>query len=252
MKKLGLIGFPLTHSFSKKYFDEKFIKENISDYSYSLYSLEKVEDFTSLLVNEPELIGLNVTYPYKETIIPFLDELDPVAKAVRAVNTIKIEKSGDLIKLVGYNTDVFGFRQSIKPFLEPQHEKALILGTGGAAKAVEYALWDIGVSSYFVSRDKNRLEVENCFSYEELNPFIIESFKLIVNTTPLGMYPNSNESPEIPYEGISKGHLLYDLIYNPEETLFMKKGKEHGAVTINGYSMLCHQADKAWEIWRND
>ena len=249
MKQIGLIGYPLSHSFSKKYFEDKFQRLDIKDYFYELFPIEKIDQFDSLLQQHPQLVGLNVTIPYKELIIPYLNHLDVTAKAVGAVNCIKIEYINETKNLIGYNTDVFGFRQSIKPFLEPQHEKALIIGTGGASKAVEYVLKKIGVECWFVSRDKFETKKLNCFNYDELNDYVIQAFKLIVNTSPVGLYPNINNCPNIPYQFISSGHLLYDLVYNPEETLFMKKGKEHGAVTVNGLSMLYHQADKAWEIW---
>jgi shikimate dehydrogenase len=249
MKQLGLIGFPLTHSFSKKYFEEKFEKLALTGYSYELFPLSTIDELPVLINKIPGLVGLNVTLPYKEQVIPFLTRLDETAAAVGAVNTIAITKRPGKTELVGYNTDIFGFRQSIKPFLEPQHERALIFGTGGASKAVEHVLKQIGVTCFFVSRDKSKFIGSNCFAYEELNEFIISSFKLIVNTSPVGMYPASDYCPQMPYSAVSAGHLLYDLVYNPEETLFLKKGKEQGAVTVNGLSMLYHQADKAWEIW---
>jgi shikimate dehydrogenase len=187
-----------------------------------------------------------VTIPYKETVIDYLNELDPVAEKVGAVNCIKI--SGTSLK--GYNTDVYGFQQSIKPFLESQHSRALILGSGGASKAVAYVLRELGIEFYFVVR--NQLpEMENCFSYLQLNEYIIDAFKLIINTTPVGMYPEINQAPSIPYQFITSSHLLYDLVYNPEETLFLKNGKTRGAVTLNGLSMLHLQAEKSWEIWNS-
>ncbi len=249
MKQLGLIGYPLSHSFSKKYFEDKFQHLALTDYSYEVFPLEKIEELTVLLNQRAQLIGLNVTIPYKEQVIPFLDQLDETAKAVGAVNCIKIETLNGVKKLIGYNTDVFGFRQSIKPFLEPQHERALIIGTGGASKAVEFVLKQIGVECWFMSRDKTESKKPNCLNYDELNQYVVQAFKLIVNTSPVGMYPNTANCPLIPYQYIAPGHLLYDLVYNPEETLFMKKGKEQGAVAVNGLSMLYHQADKAWEIW---
>lgn len=262
-KIFGLIGYPLSHSFSKKYFTEKFEKENIPDCEYNLYPIEDANQFTQLIANNPSFAGLNVTIPFKESIIPFLDELDETAKAVGAVNCIKIESSirYQVSRLIGYNTDIYGFRQSIKPFLETQHERALILGTGGASKAVAYVLKEIGIDCYFVSRNKEK-EARNknqdpiaigsgakTFLYEELNENMINAFKLIVNTTPVGMFPNVNEVPEIPYNFISSSHLLYDLIYNPSETEFLKRGKLQGASTVNGLSMLHQQAEEAWRIW---
>ncbi len=253
----GLIGYPLTHSFSKKYFQEKFQKEQIANCDYQLFPLEKIEELDVILKKYPELLGLNITIPYKESVIPFLTELDETAREVGAVNCIKLvtnEQPGTEKKLIGYNTDVTGFRQSIKPFLETQHQRALILGTGGASKAVHHVLKTIGIDCYFVTRTKiidNQLISKNEFSYEELNEYIISSFKLIINTTPVGMYPNITEAPAIPYEYITSSHLLYDLVYNPEETEFLKKGKKMGASTVNGLSMLHLQAEEAWKIWNH-
>lgn len=258
MSKLyGLIGFPLSHSFSKKYFSEKFVKENSIDCEYTLYPIEDIKQLPQLISDNPALCGLNVTIPYKESVIPYLDELDETAKAVGAVNCIKILR--DEVKaprLIGYNTDVFGFRQSIKPFLEIQHERALILGTGGASKAVAYVLKEIGIECFFVSRHKEQ-EARNktqdsgtkTFLYEELNGNMINAFKLIVNTTPVGMFPHINELPNLPYQFITSLHLLYDLVYNPTETEFLKRGKLQGASTVNGLSMLHQQAEEAWRIW---
>lgn len=240
----GLIGYPLSHSFSKKYFTEKFEKENISDSEYHAFPIEKIELLTQLIKDNPSLKGLSVTIPYKESVIPFLDELDPTAKKIGAVNCIKITNG----KLIGYNTDAFGFRQSIKPFLESQHERALILGTGGASKAVEYVLKEIGINCFFVTRNKT---AENQFTYEEVNDNMLNAFKLIVNATPLGMFPNVDASPPIPYQFITSAHLLYDLVYNPAETEFLKQGKSKGATIVNGFSMLQHQAEEAWRIWQS-
>ena len=251
MRQFGLIGYPLSHSFSKKYFTEKFKRESI-DAAYELYPIREVSEITGLLKANPNLCGLNVTIPHKETILPYLNELDETAKAVGAVNCIKINSSDSRLKtqdlrLTGYNTDVFGFRQSIKPFLESHHEKALILGTGGGSKAVAYVLKEIGIECFFVSREKN--EKANYLTYEEVNEHVINACKLIVNTTPLGMYPNENKFPNIPYQHLSTEHFLYDLVYNPAETEFLKLGKVQGAKTMNGLSMLHLQAEKAWEIW---
>jgi shikimate dehydrogenase len=246
MSKLyGLIGYPLTHSFSKKYFTEKFEKENIADSEYYLFAIDSINQFPQLIKENQNLCGLNVTIPYKESVIPFLDELDETAKKVGAVNCIKFESG----KLKGYNTDFYGFKQSIKPFLENQHERALILGTGGASKAVYHVLKEIGIDCYFVTRDKSTATLKNVFGYEELNEYIFNAFKLIINTTPVGMFPDINHAPKIPYERITSSHLLYDLVYNPIESVFLKLGKEKGALTINGLSMLHQQAEEAWRIW---
>ena len=255
LQSYGLIGYPLSHSFSKKYFTEKFEKENLKDHEYNLFPIEQIEQFPELIKKHTSLKGLNVTIPYKESVIPFLDELNETAKEIGAVNCIKIENDKETEsgkRLIGYNTDAFGFRQSIKPFLETQHEKALILGTGGASKAVHYVLKTIGIDCYFVTRTKiidNQLITKNEFSYEELNEYVISAFKLIVNTTPLGTYPQVAEAPNIPYEFLTPAHLLYDLVYNPAETEFLKRGKKMGASTINGLSMLHQQAEEAWRIW---
>ncbi|MBK6276450.1 MAG: shikimate dehydrogenase [Saprospirales bacterium] len=243
MKQFGLIGYPLSHSFSKGYFAEKFAKENIVDCKYDVFPLEKIEDFVELCNDKKNLIGLNVTIPYKEKIIPFLDELDETAANIGAVNTIKFSNG----KEIGYNSDAYGFEMSLKPLLKQHHTKALILGTGGASKAVEYVLRKLGISFQYVSRNKN----EKAISYEELNEAIIQHSKLIINTTPIGMYPNIDTAPDIPYNFITDKHLLYDLIYNPEETLFLKKGKEKGAQTKNGLEMLYLQAERSWEIWNS-
>jgi shikimate dehydrogenase len=249
-KTYGLIGYPLTHSFSKKHFTEKFEKENITDCEYNLYSLSTIHQLPQMLKDNPQIKGLNVTIPYKESVMPFLNELDPIAKAIGAVNCIKVDQgSNDQVKLIGYNTDVFGFRQSIKPFLEKRHERALILGTGGASKAVAYVLKEIGLDCYFITRHKTHSSGPNTFLYDELNEYMLNAIKLVVNTTPVGMFPNVKEAPAIPYDLITPSHLLYDLVYNPAETEFLRRGKEKGAETINGLSMLQQQAEEAWRIW---
>jgi shikimate dehydrogenase len=243
MNNYGLIGYPLSHSFSENYFAEKFQKEQIQDCSYKAYPISSIEDVIPLISKE-NLSGFNVTIPYKKQIIPFLDSLSEEADRVQAVNTVKVV--GD--KLIGYNTDIYGFQTSIKPFLASYHERALILGTGGASAAVAYVLKQLGIQVFFVSR--SNLDIENGFTYEQLSSEMMAHFKLIVNTTPLGTYPDVDSFPPLPYKGISSEHLLYDLVYNPSETSFMKKGKSQGAVAINGMNMLKLQAERAWEIWR--
>ncbi len=244
----GLIGKSLSHSFSKPYLEEKFIKENKLDSIYSNFDLENLGTLSDIILTH-HLSGLNVTKPFKESIIPFLNELDVTAREIGAVNCVKITWEDNIPFLIGYNTDYYGFAQSIKPFLEPSHQKALILGTGGASKAVNYALKKIGVDVYFVSTgDKKNT---NYFKYSELNEYVLNAFKLIVNCTPLGMYPKIDACPDIPFQFITNEHLLYDVIYNPQETLYLQKGKLQGAVTINGLNMLKLQADKAWEIWHS-
>jgi shikimate dehydrogenase len=247
MNKYGLIGSQLTHSFSKTYFQEKFDKENIIA-SYELFELSNLDNFIAFIENN-SLNGLNVTIPFKQAVIPYLDEIDSVAKESGAVNCIKITIDNGRKTLIGYNTDVYGFKQSIKPFLESKHERALILGAGGASKAVAYVLKEIGIDYLFVSRDP--LGAANTIAYQDLNEYVIKAHKLIINTTPLGMYPNTGTSPDLPYSALTADHLLYDLVYNPEETVFLKKGKEKGAVTMNGLSMLHLQAEKSWEIFNS-
>lgn len=241
----GLIGYPLSHSFSETYFTEKFKRESISDARYQLFPIERIELLPELLKEQPQLKGLNVTIPFKEAVLPFLHQLDPVAEKVKAVNCIRIDEG----RLTGFNTDVFGFKQSIKPFLESHHERALIFGTGGASKAVVHVLEEIGIDCYFVTRDKQTLQGKKGFDYEELNEYVLNAFKLLVNTTPVGMYPTISEFLPLPYEFIGPSHLVYDLIYNPEQTELLKKAKQQGATTLNGLSMLKQQAEEAWRIW---
>lgn len=247
-KIFGLIGYPLTHSFSAKYFADKFEKENIVNHSYDNFEIPSIEDFPSIIKNNPDLVGLNVTIPYKEQILPFLDELDDEAREIGAVNTIRIIKRDGKTILKGYNTDIYGFRETLKPLLQQNHYKALILGTGGAAKAVEYVLKKIGLEVLYVSRNPASA---NEVAYSDLNQEALRNYPVIINSTPLGMYPKVDVCPAIPYEYITKSNLLYDLIYNPSETLFMKKGVEKGANTQNGLGMLKLQAEKAWEIWNS-
>lgn len=246
MDKYGLIGYPLKHSFSIGYFNEKFQAENI-DAEYVNFEIPRIEDFMEVIEENPNLCGLNVTIPYKEQVIPYLDELDKDTAKIGAVNVIKIIRPGKgRIKLVGYNSDIIGFTKSIEPLLQPQHTKALILGTGGASKAVYHGLANLGIRSTFVSRTKKS---DNILTYNELTPEIMQGHTVIVNTTPLGMYPKVDFCPDIPYDQLTPNHLLYDLLYNPSETLFMKKGMERGATVKNGLEMLLLQAFAAWEIW---
>lgn len=242
MINFGLIGKSLSHSFSKTYFEKIFKQKNLKDYFYNNYELETIEQFQKVLLTE-NLKGLNVTNPYKESIIPFLDELSIEAKEIGAVNCINIANG----KTIGYNTDAYGFGQSIKPFLDTTHERALVLGTGGASKAVAYALKKIGVDVFFVTSSVKKNT--NTFFYNEINERMMDAFKLIINTTPLGLFPNVNEAPALPYHLFTNKHLAYDLIYNPEQTQFLKLAKEKVAITINGLSMLHLQAEKSWEIW---
>lgn len=246
MQKYGLLGFPLAHSFSKTYFNQKFEAEKI-DATYVNFAIPDIKEIKQVLKDNPELRGLNVTIPYKTQVMAYLDEVDEEAKLIGAVNVIKFTKGMfGKTKLKGYNSDIIGFKQSIEPLLTDKHHHALILGTGGASKAVFHGLRQLGISSSFVSRTKKNA----CYTYDEITPTIMQEYTVIVNTTPLGMYPNINSYPDIPYGLITPDHLLYDLLYNPDETLFMKKGKEKGAVVKNGLEMLLLQAFAGWEIWQ--
>ena len=246
MKKYGLLGYPLGHSFSRNYFNQKFEAEKI-DAEYLNFEIPEIKEIKNVIKENPELNGLNVTIPYKEQVIPYLDDSDEDARLIGAVNVIKFSKGlFGKVKLKGYNSDIIGFKQSIEPLLKEHHRKALILGTGGASKAVFQGLKQLGVASTFVSRKAK----EYCITYEEITPKVMEQYTVIVNTTPLGMYPNVNACPDIPYDLLTSDHLLYDLLYNPDETLFMRKGKEKGAVVKNGLEMLLLQAFAAWEIWQ--
>ena len=246
MKKYGLLGYPLGHSFSRNYFNQKFEAERI-DAEYLNFEIPEIKEIKNVIKENPELNGLNVTIPYKEQVIPYLDDLAEDARLIGAVNVIKFSKGlFGKVKLKGYNSDIIGFKQSIEPLLKEHHRKALILGTGGASKAVFQGLKQLGVASTFVSRKAK----EYCITYEEITPKVMEQYTVIVNTTPLGMYPNVNACPDIPYDLLTSDHLLYDLLYNPDETLFMRKGKEKGAVVKNGLEMLLLQAFAAWEIWQ--
>lgn len=241
MRLYGLIGYPLSHSFSKKYFSAKFEREGLTDCRYELFPLSSIDALPSLLKEQPDLCGLNVTIPYKEQVLSFLHTENELVWAIRACNCIDIREG----KLSGYNTDVIGFERSLLTQWQPHHQKALILGTGGVSKAVQYILRKMGLSCHYVSRKPGI----NNFSYEQLTPAIMKEYTLIVNTTPLGMYPNITEAPPIPYEALGPDHYLFDMVYNPEQTLFLKMGKDRGAVTRNGADMLEIQADESWKIW---
>lgn len=243
MRKFGLIGKTLVHSFSKKYFTEKFEREDV-DANYELYSMENVDSLRQF-IQEHSLCGLNVTIPYKQDVIPLLDEIDSEAQIVGAVNVIKIKREDEHLCLKGFNTDVVGFRNSLKPLLKPWHTSALVLGTGGASKAVLYVLKNLGIEACCVSRQKHA----GMLTYETLDADVMERNTLIVNTTPLGTFPNVETCPDIPYRLLTEKHLLFDLVYNPEQTLFMKKGLQNGASVKNGYEMLVGQAEASWSIW---
>ena len=242
MPHFGLIGKSLQHSFSKQYFTEKFKKLNLSDNDYELIELPAIDSSFGDLLRSGKYQGLNVTIPYKQEVIPFLDGLSEEAEAIGAVNTISFQEN----KVIGHNTDAYGFHRSIKPFLAYQHERALVLGTGGASKAVIYILKSLGIQYMKVSRNPQAADE---IAYDQLNDNAVNFSRLIINCTPLGTFPKVEEFPNIPYAGISEQHLLVDLIYNPAETQFMAKGKAQGATVLNGYDMLVHQAEKAWEIW---
>lgn len=240
MKRYALIGFPLGHSFSKAYFTEKFEKEQIADCVYENHPLEQIGAVKELL-SERELCGFNVTIPYKEQIIPYLSDLSAEARAIGAVNCVNITPQGP----VGHNTDCYGFTQSLLGLLGPARPDALILGTGGASKAVQYALQTLGISYCIVSRRTT----PELLTYDILNTDTIARYPLIINTTPLGTFPKAEELPPLPYDGIGRGHFLFDLVYNPAQTAFLAEGAKRGAATCNGYGMLIGQAEKSWEIW---
>lgn len=246
-KLYGLIGFPLGHSFSQSYFNSKFKSENI-DAEYRNFELADIGDFMELLGEYPLLNGLNVTIPYKEAVIPYMDKMNDVASGVGAVNVIKFERDGkgELVSLTGYNTDVIGFSNSIKPLLDEERKKALVLGSGGASKAVVYSLHNLGVEPVVVSRKPRK----GVITYADLTPDVMSDHLVVVNTTPLGMYPNIEECPDIPYDLLTPRHLCYDLLYNPDETAFMKRAAAHGAEVKNGLEMLMLQAFASWEIWQ--
>ncbi|NPD80496.1 shikimate dehydrogenase [Prevotella sp. PINT] len=244
MDKYGIIGHPLGHSFSPGFFNEKFRNESI-DAVYEMFDLPQIEAVIEVLTSNPELRGLNVTIPYKQQIMQYLDELSDEAREIGAVNVVRISHENGEMRMKGYNSDVIGFTRSIEPLLEKYHKKALILGTGGASKAVEYGLRKLGLETVKVSR----YERTDTIQYEKVTADVVWEYNVIVNCTPVGMYPNTEECPLLPYEAMDSHTLLYDLIYNPDETLFMKKGREHGAVTKNGLEMLLLQAYASWEFW---
>jgi shikimate dehydrogenase len=259
MKHYGLIGYPLSHSFSKKYFTEKFEKEHITDAVYELYPLENIKDLQDMLDLHPHLCGLNVTVPHKISVLKYLDWIEHDARNAGAVNCIRISAespveaafSGELgikdhdFRLEGFNTDIYGFEMSLTPLLNDRHDHALVLGDGGAARAVKCVLENLGIKYTVVTRKPHG---DNLL-FKDLKPHHIKKHLIIINTTPLGTSPNVDECPPIPYEAITDDHLLYDLVYNPEKTLFLKKGEEQGAEIKNGYEMLILQAEKSWEIW---
>ena len=241
-KRFGLVGKNIDYSFSKKYFTEKFSVALFDDCSYENFDILSISEFSEIISKNPDIKGLNVTIPYKETIIPYLHKLSKNAAQIGAVNVIKITKKGNL---KGCNSDYYGFQKALKPLLEIHHKKALILGTGGAAKAVAFALDKLGILSTFVSREAN----ENTIDYNRINATTFDNYQIIINCTPLGTSPNLKEFPPISYDYFTNKHIAFDLIYNPEETVFLKKAKKKGAIIKNGYDMLVFQAEKSWKIW---
>lgn len=247
MDKYGLIGYPLDHSFSISYFNEKFESEGI-DAVYENFEIPQIDDVKEIIDSNPDLKGFNVTIPYKQQVLKYIKELSPEAKAIGAVNVIRIEHKGNKTVLKGFNSDVIGFTKSIEPILNTYHKKALILGTGGAAKAVQYGLQSLGIETLFVSRTKKK----NAITYEEVTADIVREYNVIVNCTPVGMYPHIDECPKLPYEAMDSHTLLYDLLYNPDETKFLRLGAERGATVKNGLEMLLLQAFVSWEIWNGE
>lgn len=248
MRQFGLIGYPLSHSFSQGYFTEKFLNENEKGLQYTNFPIATINDFNDLWAKDANLIGLNVTIPYKKLVIPFLHHASTVVKKINACNCIRKYNN----ELYGYNTDVIGFEKSLAPFLQTHHTHALILGTGGAAVAVEWVLQKLNIKYLLVSRDNAKTDSsdsDNVISYDALSNDLLGQYTLIINTSPVGMYPNVDDLPSLPYEAITAQHHLYDLIYNPAETLFMKKGLAQGATVQNGLNMLHLQAEESWRIW---
>jgi shikimate dehydrogenase len=244
MRTFGLIGYPLSHSFSKKYFTDKFHSLHLDDCAYHAFEINSIELLPDLIRRNPELIGLNVTRPYKESVMAFLHSTDEIAASTRAVNTIRILRDANETRLSGFNTDAYGFETSVTPYLKNSHRKALILGTGASSRTVAYVFNKLGIEYAFVSRSG----LPSSFSYTDLHARLSE-YQVVVNTTPVGTWPDTNAFPGIPYDALTPDHLLFDLVYNPEESQFLKKGKARGAATLNGFEMLKLQAEKSWEIW---
>lgn len=247
MDKYGLIGYPLGHSFSISYFNEKFQNEGI-DAVYENFEIPQIENLVEVLNVNPELKGLNVTIPYKEKVLNYLDNVSPEARAIGAVNVIKVDHNGNDITLTGYNSDVIGFTKSIEPMLQRYHKKALILGTGGASKAINYGLKSLGLETVYVSR----YERPGTICYKDITPEVVKEYNVIINCTPVGMFPKTDKCPDLPYEAMDSHTILYDLIYNPDETLFMNRGKQYGATVKNGLEMLLLQAFASWDFWNKE
>ena len=247
MKTFGLIGHRLGYSFSKKFFTEKFEKEGLAEHEYVNFELDSIDEFPGIFEKNPNIAGLNCTIPYKQQIMKFMDDINREAAEVGAVNTVKVIRENESLKLVGYNSDVYGFENSLKPMLSDKHKKALILGTGGASKAIKYILAKLGIE--YVSASIEEQLFENEIRYSQIDEKLINEYLIIINATPLGTFPNVDNCADIPYQFITPDHVMFDLVYNPEETLFMKKGKEKGALVKNGLEMLHLQAIRSWEIW---
>jgi shikimate dehydrogenase len=245
MRRFGLIGYPLSHSFSKTYFADKFNREGIADAVYENFPIADIMELQEIFRNHPDLEGLNVTIPYKEAVIPFLHAKDPVVTAVGACNCLKRTAPG---QYTGYNTDTTGFQRSLGEYLQPYHKKAFVLGTGGAAKAVEYVLDLLGIGYTLVSRSPG----PNRIAYAQITEEMMNDTLLVINTTPVGMYPNTGQAPDIPFEFLGSRHYLFDLVYNPEKTLFLQKGEKRGATIKNGWDMLVIQAEESWRIWNEE
>jgi shikimate dehydrogenase len=247
MRKFGLIGYPLGHSFSKKYFTVKFSDEELKGCSYENYPISNIELLPGLVSSEPGLEGLNVTIPYKSEVMRFLNRIDNEAAQVGAVNVIKIDRIEGRVSLNGFNSDITGIHDTLIPFLRPGVKNALVLGTGGGSKAVCFVLKNIGINYTLVSRHRK----PGCIVYSDIDGEMMKSHRLIINTTPLGMYPDVQSRPELDYDKINENHMLFDLIYNPETTTFLRQGQERGATVMNGLRMLIRQAEKSWEIWND-
>jgi shikimate dehydrogenase len=241
--RFGLIGKNISYSFSRAYFTKKFERLGLNNHSYENFDLPRIDDIKALIGDHSKLSGLNVTIPYKQAIIPYLDELDPIAAAIGAVNTIKVSEKG----LKGYNTDAYGFEKALTPLLQEHHNHALILGTGGASKAIAYVLRNLSISYIYVSRSP----VEGQLGYGEINERILLEYPILINCSPVGTFPNTREKPQLPYEFITPASILFDLIYNPPRTSFLLEGEKRGAAVSNGLAMLEHQAEKAWQIWHS-
>jgi shikimate dehydrogenase len=248
MRKYGLIGYPLGHSFSQKYFSEKFINEHITDCIYENYPMKDINQLPSLIKEDAELLGLNVTIPYKSEVLRFLESVDPIAADIGSVNVIKIKRSGSKVLLKGFNSDIAGIYDSVKPYLKGDLKKAMVLGTGGSSRSVCHVLKSLGLEVTQVSRESR----EGVITYSDITRSMIESTDLIVNTTPLGMFPANSSKPDLPYSLLSKKQILFDLVYNPEITAFLESGLKQGCKIITGLKMLHSQAERAWEIWNDD